>query len=740
MKEFTRSSIARLLATENITVVQDNVRTASFDVKNRVLRLPSWSDVESYTEDHFIGHECGHALFTPEDGWHEAVCDEGPAYKSYLNVVEDARIEKLIQRKYPGLRAPFIKSYRKLLKDGFFGGQLDDINKMSLIDRINVYFKCGQSIGVKFNDEETQWLPRIESAETWEDVIVIVDELFDQELEKKQQRDEEQEQEMMLDEDDDDPEASDWDLGDEESDGEDGEGEDTSVGEDDDEYSDEYEEETPMSPEGGMEGSQTDKILRDNIANEIMDKEYGEVFNLLVDVPKNYSDYIVPLKDIIDHLKYEKNISNDGYRIHDRTDGGPNLIEKIGTLAYNDWLSVNKKAVNHMVKEFEMRKSAAEYARASVSKTGVIDTVKMNHYKLTDDIFKKVTILPEGKNHGFIMYLDMSGSMQDYMYETVEQTLLLAHFAKQINVPFRVYGFTSTLSRYRHWDPDNQPKVADAGGHTGVVNPIGVSLLELFSDKMSRAQLTFMSKALLSNYIRNRSKKEKWNFVTKHNIRYSDVNWVYTDPILNLGGTPLNHALTVGTPLARDFRASNRIDILNTILLTDGMSHDLESFGVDSYNSRFVSDKKLITYTCPLNKKTYKLRIYPSRLGLQTDALMQMYKDVTGSSIIGYRIESNKTRDLVHCYSQLKGTRLGSDAEDELAKQYRSDGWVKVDNAIGYDECFILNSKSMAIEDNKMDDLASDASKAKIRGAFKKAQGNTKKSRRMLTDLMERVS
>ena len=175
MHEIKRSTIARLLATENITVVQDNVTTASFDVKNRVLRLPSWSDVESYTEDHLIGHEVGHALFTPFEGWHEAVCDMGAAYKSYLNVVEDARIEKLIQRKYPGLRTPFIKSYRKLLADGFFGGQLDDINKMSLIDRINVYFKCGLMSGVKFTNDEKQWLPRIESAETWEEVVAIVD-------------------------------------------------------------------------------------------------------------------------------------------------------------------------------------------------------------------------------------------------------------------------------------------------------------------------------------------------------------------------------------------------------------------------------------------------------------------------------------------------------------------------------------------------------------------------------------
>ena len=744
MKEIARSTVARLLATENITVVQDQVPTASFDVKNRVLRLPTWSDVESYTEDHLIGHEVGHALYTPLDGWHSAVCDKGAAYKSYLNVVEDARIEKLIQRKYPGLRTAFVKSYRKMLKDGFFGGQIADINKMSLIDRINVYFKCGQSIGIKFDAEETHWLPRIDAAETWEDVVAIVDELFDQELEKKQKRDDDDAEEQMLD-DQSDAEASDMEN-DGDADGEEQSGANDFGDEEDEEY--ESDEETMVASDvGGMDGSQTDKTLRDNIASEIMDKEYSEVFNLLIDVPKKYDDYVITFKDIIDHLKWDANLTGDNYRaerIETVPDSaGPGMIEKYGTLCYNDWSSVNKKAVNHMVKEFEMRKSAAEYARASIAKTGVIDTVKMNNYKLTDDIFKKVTILPEGKNHGFIMYLDMSGSMGQYMYETVEQTLLLAHFAKQINVPFRVYGFTSNMSRYDYETYENKKQELNemnTAGFTGGCHPMGVHLLELFSDKMSRAQMTFMSKAILVNYLPNSDHRVKREFAYKHGLVYRNVNWLYQDSIFQLGGTPLNHALVVGMPLAQDFRAAHRIDVLNTILLTDGSSHDLEDVNCDSWSFRYGSDRKLVTYTCPLNNKTYKLKNYTARNGIQTDALLAMYKDITGSSIIGYRIESQRTRDLANCYGFLKGHRLGWDVEAELGKEYRKEGWIKVDNAIGYDECFILNAKSLGIEDNKMESLDSDASKAKIRGAFKKAQGNTKKTRRMLTDLCERVA
>ena len=119
--DFGGKMIAKLLATENINIIQAQVQTASFNVMTRVLTLPMWKDVTPFTEDHLIGHEVGHALYTPEEGWHDAVVGNQPAFKTYLNVVEDARIEKLVLRKYAGLKRPFIQSYREMLSSGFFG-------------------------------------------------------------------------------------------------------------------------------------------------------------------------------------------------------------------------------------------------------------------------------------------------------------------------------------------------------------------------------------------------------------------------------------------------------------------------------------------------------------------------------------------------------------------------------------------------------------------------------------------
>ena len=90
--------LAKLLANENLTVLQEPVKTASFDVKNRVLRLPQWKDLSEDLLDLFIGHEVGHALYTTRAFWSDEL-KQIKHFQGYLNVLEDVRIEKLIKRK-----------------------------------------------------------------------------------------------------------------------------------------------------------------------------------------------------------------------------------------------------------------------------------------------------------------------------------------------------------------------------------------------------------------------------------------------------------------------------------------------------------------------------------------------------------------------------------------------------------------------------------------------------------------
>ena len=182
MKKFefnkeAKSNLAKLLATENLTVEHRKVKTAYFDLQKRLLVVPIWKEMNVDILDLLLAHEIGHALFTPQVEWKEAIDKKIP--HSFLNVVEDARIEKLIKRKYPGLSQSFIKGYRDLIANDFFKTADKDINEMLLIDRLNMHFKSShvESI-VEFNDSiELEFVKRMSDLETFEDVEILAKDL-----------------------------------------------------------------------------------------------------------------------------------------------------------------------------------------------------------------------------------------------------------------------------------------------------------------------------------------------------------------------------------------------------------------------------------------------------------------------------------------------------------------------------------------------------------------------------------
>jgi Fe-S-cluster formation regulator IscX/YfhJ len=132
--------------------------------------------------DLLMGHETGHALYTPAEGWHDAVTANSHAkFKPTLNIVEDARIEKLQKNKYPGLRRSFYLAYSELMRRDFFGvnSRPEIIEHLNLVDRVNLHFKVGSMLGIKFTAEEKKLVDRIEKITEWDDAVTISQELFD---------------------------------------------------------------------------------------------------------------------------------------------------------------------------------------------------------------------------------------------------------------------------------------------------------------------------------------------------------------------------------------------------------------------------------------------------------------------------------------------------------------------------------------------------------------------------------
>ena len=749
----SKETLAKLLATEDVTVIQKNTKTASFDLKNRTLTLPMWKDMDKDTTDHLTGHEVGHALYTPETDWLDAVKDTSKGYMSFVNVIEDARIEKLVLRRYPGLKRPFVRSYNKMLDSGFFGKSRTSINSYELIDRLNVHFKCGTTANVTFSDEEKAWVGEISNAEKFEDVVDIATRLYDKAKEEAKKRAEEAAEEAEEAEEDflDDPGAEtagsdfeDFDEAEENDNirsGKDRNGNESESKSESNETSpegEEGEEDTESTNTGGdisggdkWDGgpiAHTDKNLSKNIEDSYSPTSTAEIYTYKL-------DDIDPIKHTIPYKTVMKE-----WNSWDWSDGGylpNNNLEKmktVGGLLHKKFRANNKPTINYLVKEFEMKKRASEYARTTVSKTGVIDPIKMNNYRTSDDIFKKISVIPEGKNHGLLMFIDFSGSMCENLSATIDQTLNLVMFCRQVNIPFRVYGFTNNSygGKVSHIVKRDYPT------ENTIVAGEDTILVELFSNKMNRMDFTRMIEMLLVVGL---------HYNERYNSHWRSFGLNDTVPRIpnyfSLGGTPLNDVIMLAINIHKRFKSENNLDIVNTVFLTDGESNPATSVlperdNVDGISGKFNVIRGFYYHhgnkTIFIDKNTKKTYVVTNRHEV-TVTLLEMFKDATKSNAIGFRIlPKNKKSARNELWRYMPWEKFDAGWKECIANKF-----MTVPNS-GYTEWFALRGGEDLETANTSIQVADDAKKGAIRNAFKKANVGRKSSRVMLSKFIELVA
>jgi hypothetical protein len=178
--------LAKLLSTENITVLRQPVATASFNVETRVLTLPVWKNLSENIENMLIAHEVGHALYTPFRKSETEEFNNNKLLHSWANVIEDVRIEKKIQNEYPGLKKDFVSAYKELVDRNFFGAKGRDLVKEQFINKANLFYKAGYNCGVKFTAEEYGYIKEIDNCETFDDVMKLAKKLTAYSVAKKE--------------------------------------------------------------------------------------------------------------------------------------------------------------------------------------------------------------------------------------------------------------------------------------------------------------------------------------------------------------------------------------------------------------------------------------------------------------------------------------------------------------------------------------------------------------------------
>lgn len=707
----SKSLLAKLLATENITIRRDaSAFTASFDVKNRILTMPVWKGISEDLEDLLTVHETGHALDTPCDGWMDAIKSIAGKYhdkpsnrhtmavKGFLNVIEDARIDKRQKRRYPGSRRNYLAGYKELLERGFFGPPSKDFNTYNFIDRMNVYFKGGVALGIKFSPDEMPFVKRVESAETFEDVLALTDEIYGWckakgEDERRQTPDD---MEYEMSEGDDDGDAESVEFDDDMKDDEDGEPGKTKAEADDSDDEDESEGDSQTSQnDREAPGKSGDTEMDDDFVPESQtDETWQEKQRELTDTSTEYVYVTMPkpnVSKIVDDYKLFLTENENWYASQRHHDWRPVVEANFSTFKNEE-----NNTISFMVKEFEMKKSADMYAKISIAKTGVIDTNKLHSYKYNDDIFRRLSTMPQGKNHGFIMFLDWSGSMTQEMKSTMKQLLSIAMFCKRVQIPFEVYNFRDLNEREaqnvyvaRNEQSDSQFNFKD-----GDMSLCSLKLRNILSSRMSLAEL-------------NRAFNILWT------IAHSPYNRI--EP---MGGTPLNAAIIVATELVNQFRARNKLQVVNTVFLTDGGSNPI--LGVVGQPRESIYDGKKRKYVVQDEVTKREFHITGNRIdGEQmTNSLLKSLKDRTGCTLIGFYLYNGwgRTNNAKSAYQNFYGMVTNQKHYDTMAKIWTESKFMPVTSA-GYDEYYIINARAMKETKSSLK-VDSNMTKGKIAKAF----------------------
>ena len=712
VKHEIKSQLAKLLATEDLIVEHRNVETAQFDVRTRVLTLPNWERASNDVYDALVAHEVGHALYTPDREWFKEI----KIPPSFVNIVEDVRIEKLMKRRYAGLAKTFRRGYNELSDNDFFEVDGKDLDTFNLADRVNLHFKIGAWIDISFSISETPIVNLIANAETFDDTLSAAEALYNlckQELERKRKEEEiEIEQNLSAD------------LP--------GNGDNSSSD------SNDYESTVPnsnsdASMEDGIGDDDSDLRVASggtsvNLEPEIetadaLEEALRGLNNLestgekrYIEIPKvNLDHIIIPNDQIHNRINAEwvdqaKAWEGRSYTLTD------DMFQEVDGDYYKFKKSAQKE-VNYLVKEFECKKSASAYARATTARTGVLDTAKLHTYKFNEDLFKKVTIIPDGKNHGLVFVLDWSGSMAPVMTDTIKQLYNLLWFCKKVNIPFDVYAFTDSYPAN-----DGVPKY-------GYERKEGLALV---SDQFSMMNI-FTSKT------RSKELEDQMKNIYRIACAFDRNRWTqYHVPLgMNLSGTPLNEAIISLHEIIPQFKSKHNLEKVQCVILTDGESAPLHySREVHrEWDTGGYMGANVVSSKCVIRNRKTGYTYSCEHLGYWADVtdllLKNIRQEIPDTNFIGIRLMgSRQGGEFIRRYTN-------GEAGDKAISTWRKEKSISVKES-GYHTYFGLLSTTLSNDDEFT--VKEDATKTEIKRAFVKSLKTKKMNKKILGEFVELVA
>ena len=806
-----KTLLAKLLATEDITVVHKNMPTAYFDTKNRELGLPILKNMSGDIYDLMTLHEVGHALWTDPEDWHKIVSadNDDDLPKSFINVTEDVRIERKIKDKYPGGRRAFRTGYEKLYRDDFFGTAKRDIQESNLADRINLHSKIGDITGLEFTEEEMEIYDLCNKAVTFDDAVEAARALYsycknsensdDSEFDMDHNfgfgddsEDDDEEFSMAGEspvdmESEDETESESGQSGEESEESEESEDtasgsspsdqfEDAPVSQEDqkmdqtsvesDDESTEENSETPkeMSRTGGFGMGDVTNPMQASTVIEWEDRKR----DLNVQDGRDYWYGNIPQSTLQNIIDYKMIIDKCAEYYSDIDEGG----QKFQSAVYqylNKFEKESQKTINYMLKEFEMKKSADSYVRASIAKTGQLDMTKIHSYKYNEDLFRKVTVMPDGKNHGLVILVDWSGSMNRVIHDAFKQLMQIVWFCKRAGIQFEVYAFAD--HGMGDWFPEGTNVRKEFSYSNYEANPfwnykvgdITVSdhvLLNMFSSRMSKMELKrsahYICGATLQmmgcgyDHYTGKHLLSEWYEARAHEFYYARPHYPNG---LHLGGTPLNGAIATLSTLVPEYRKKNNIQNLNVVIISDGASNgdggkiqETEEVVFDRHTYQKHKTGRMIFgtdrpdwnvvkhYVDPITKKQFKFTGRDS--ASETEAHISVLRARTGCNVVGFYLAQSSKNGAIRkndMYWLFPNQNL-----DEVRKELKKNR-VAVADSFGYDEYYVIPTGNMALETEELK-VSSEMTKGRMAKAFMNHMRGKTLNRVLLNKFVQQIA
>ena len=426
-----------VLASTGISLVYSKTAaTASYDLRTKTVTLPVWDCLDETATQALASHEIGHARHS--DYSFSAFAEFTARYRDLFNVVEDARIERLMKQEFQGLSAIFKEGYATLAKEKIF--PLDGIESAPLVERLNVFAKFGFMKDVPFSKEESPFAYRILNLSTKTDVVDLCEDILSYLKETFEQRQIEQSG-----------------IGSQGSDSDEMKSESSSreTGEDGGDSDTEGKEgESSGERDNGERGSECGSERNSKfLETELTDSRMREMYSA---IERSGAE-----SRLGQPSRADTTVLMNSERILEA------VLAPFKPMDFRNWQAsgnvrkrkayaeIAEKAAQAAASLFIQKQSALENAGRRKKTIGRIDTKRLAHYGISDAVFRQIEKTPKGKSHGIVLLLDYSTSMatsEQILSCAAMQAAILARFCQLVKIPFSIYLYGCQISPLSGWN------------------------------------------------------------------------------------------------------------------------------------------------------------------------------------------------------------------------------------------------------------------------------------------------